>query len=124
MRRRLESDTPCSLCGGRGRRVYGSTSTWREGMGGAAMTADVCDRCWGSGDDSEPFGDLREWRAEARGVREKLAAAEKRIREIAEVPCVEHPSSKRTPMRCFPKDRCTFCRCREAVAQFDAKATP
>jgi hypothetical protein len=32
-------------------------------MGGASMTKDVCDRCWGSGDEHEHFVDLRRLRA-------------------------------------------------------------
>lgn len=44
-------DKICVTCGGAGKRVYGSTSTWRGGIGGAAMTVDVCDRCWGSGEE-------------------------------------------------------------------------
>lgn len=45
--------------------TYGSTATWRGGMGGAAMTRDVCDQCWGSGDKHEPWTDLRKLRDEA-----------------------------------------------------------
>lgn len=41
---------PCARCTGLGRRTYGSTATWRGGIGGQAMTPDVCDECWGSGD--------------------------------------------------------------------------
>lgn len=39
----------CKKCGGKGSYMYGSTSTWRGGMGGAAMTSGVCDSCWGTG---------------------------------------------------------------------------
>ena len=52
-------ETPCRACGGAGSRTYGSTATWRGGVGGAAMTADVCDRCWGSGDEHGRWVDLR-----------------------------------------------------------------
>lgn len=57
----------CQPCGGIGVRIYGSTSTWRGGIGGCAMTNDVCDRCWGSGDKTRPWP---AWRRE-----DKLAIA-------------------------------------------------
>ena len=43
-------DAPCIACDGFGVRMYGSTATWRGGVGGQTMTQDVCDKCWGSGD--------------------------------------------------------------------------
>lgn len=57
-------ETPCKECRGIGKRLYGSTSTWRGGIGGAAITTDVCDGCWGSGDASYPGANLRALRAE------------------------------------------------------------
>lgn len=56
--------TPCPKCKGTGSVLYGNTSTWRGGMGGAAMTRDVCDGCWGSGDKDRPWLDLRSQRDE------------------------------------------------------------
>ncbi len=50
---------PCSYCHGLGTRTYGSTATWYGGIGGAAMTTDVCDKCWGSGDASRSWVNLR-----------------------------------------------------------------
>lgn len=52
-------ETPCKTCIGTGRRMYGSTSTWRGGMGGCTCTQDVCDRCWGTGDENERGANLR-----------------------------------------------------------------
>lgn len=49
----------CQKCGGAGSRTYGSTATWRGGIGGAAMTDDVCDKCWGSGDANKSWTNLR-----------------------------------------------------------------
>lgn len=43
-------DDPCPKCIGSGYIVYGSTSTYWGGIGGAAMTKGVCNKCWGSGD--------------------------------------------------------------------------
>ncbi len=60
--RRIED--PCTLCAGSGVRTYGSTATWRGGIGGAAMTTDVCDQCWGSGDQFRSGVDLIKLRNE------------------------------------------------------------
>jgi hypothetical protein len=49
----------CRGCGGAGKRGYGSTATWHGGMGGQTCTVDICDKCWGSGDDQKPWLDLR-----------------------------------------------------------------
>lgn len=63
---------PCRVCSGSGVRNYGSTATWRGGMGGQAFTADVCDECWGSGDATRPWTNLRKLRDEER---ERIAKA-------------------------------------------------
>lgn len=39
----------CRRCHGRGQRAYGSATTWRGGIGGQAVTQDVCNMCWGTG---------------------------------------------------------------------------
>ena len=52
-------DEPCHKCGGRGWATYGNTSTWRHGVGGQTLAKDVCDRCWGSGDEHNHWTDLR-----------------------------------------------------------------
>lgn len=53
----------CSRCGGIGRRIYGSGSTWRGGMGTAMCVWDLCDLCWGSGDEQQPFTNVRKLEA-------------------------------------------------------------
>lgn len=53
------AEDACETCHGYGTRVYSNTSGWRGGIGGAAMTYDVCDVCWGSGDKHRPGDDLR-----------------------------------------------------------------
>lgn len=53
----------CKPCNGFGVRVYGSTATWHGGIGGQAITSDVCDKCWGSGDSDRPW---KSWRAALR----------------------------------------------------------
>lgn len=50
----------------------------------------------------------------------ELLACRARIQSMAEVPCVEHALYKQTPMRCFLKDRCSFCRARELEARIRA----
>lgn len=73
-------ETPCPVCDGWGVRTYSSTALWRGGVGGQMLTSGVCDRCWGSGDKSKPWVDLRE--VEATRVRAEKAEAENaRLRE-------------------------------------------
>lgn len=57
-------EDPCLKCHGSGAIVYGSTATWRGGIGGQMMTRDVCDSCWGSGDRYRAWTDLRRLRGE------------------------------------------------------------
>ncbi len=52
-------ETPCVRCHGSGTIAYGSTSTWRGGVGGQAITTDVCNLCWGTGDSHRRGVDLR-----------------------------------------------------------------
>jgi len=56
-------EVPCRQCSGLGVRSYGSTATWRGGIGGQTITSGVCDQCWGSGDADRPWADLQqlEW---------------------------------------------------------------
>lgn len=49
----------CERCEGAGSIMYGSTATWRGGIGGQAMTWDVCNQCWGSGDATRPWTNLK-----------------------------------------------------------------
>lgn len=67
-------EAPCDVCHGSGVRLYGSTSTWHGGMGGCMMTKDVCDHCWGSGDEHRHWTDLKKLRAEeTKRVHERAA---------------------------------------------------
>ncbi len=52
---------PCPKCGGSGYIVYGSTSTYWGGIGGAAMTKGVCNQCWGSGEEHRPWPSHKEF---------------------------------------------------------------
>jgi hypothetical protein len=53
------NEDACPRCNGEGIAMYGSTSTWHGGIGGCAMTYDVCDDCWGSGSKTKKWIDLR-----------------------------------------------------------------
>lgn len=49
MARGVDPEDVCLRCNGLGTHLYATTGTWRSGSGGATMTTDVCDKCWGSG---------------------------------------------------------------------------
>lgn len=55
---------PCEKCRGAGVHSYSSGATWRGGAGTASFEWDVCDRCWGSGDEHRHGLDLRELTAQ------------------------------------------------------------
>jgi hypothetical protein len=62
----------CPRCHGTGQYMYGSTSTWRRGIGGATCTMGVCDNCWGSGDWYRPWTDIRQMEAEVRASKRSV----------------------------------------------------
>ena len=57
--RSIEPGDQCLQCGGCGGLAYGSTATWRGGVGGQTITGGVCDKCWGSGSKSRPWPSWR-----------------------------------------------------------------
>ena len=60
-------EKPCKHCSGTGYKVYSDTSTWHhEPIAGCAMTPDICDKCWGSGDCKRPWLNLRKLAVERR----------------------------------------------------------
>lgn len=80
---------PCDRCNGAGVFSYGNTATWRGGAGGNMVTLDVCNACWGSGDQERKGCDLRRLRAELdeaqrrRGIEnEAFAEAEDQRRDL------------------------------------------
>jgi len=52
-------ETVCPPCGGWGLKWYSSGATWRGGMGTASSAQDVCNFCWGSGNSSKPWLNLK-----------------------------------------------------------------
>lgn len=71
--RAIRPGDECLKCNGSGVVLYASTSTWRGGMGGSAMTNGVCDSCWGSGNRWEPWDNLRELEAKYKADLSKAA---------------------------------------------------
>lgn len=57
----LEEGDVCEECNGSGYKTYGSSSTWRGGIGGQTLTTSVCDKCWGSGSKSRPWPSWRKY---------------------------------------------------------------
>lgn len=54
--RGIEPENACGDCLGSGYKAYGNTATYRRAsIAGQAITNDVCDRCWGSGDRTKPW---------------------------------------------------------------------
>ena len=64
-------DVPCKTCGGSGYIVYGSTSTYWGGIGGAAMTKGACNKCWGSGEADRPWPSHKEFYTLKRSLEKK-----------------------------------------------------
>lgn len=77
--RGIEPENVCKGCGGKGERVYGHSTGWRGGMGATCMREDICDRCWGSGDEKHPWTDLR-----AQRDGERARVAQKAIMHLCE----------------------------------------
>ena len=68
----------CEKCCGRGRLAYPTTSTWTGRVGGATVTEDVCDKCWGTGSSEKSGANLRALSASHRAAdqeRDSLRAA-------------------------------------------------
>jgi len=57
--RGISKENICPSCGGSGKRMYPNTTTWHGGIGGQALTLDICDECWGSGDISNKWLNLK-----------------------------------------------------------------
>lgn len=64
--------------------MYGSTTTYMGGIGGAAMTEDTCDMCWGTGDLKRIGKDLRRLRTVLSQTQGQARAIEERLLEQVE----------------------------------------
>jgi hypothetical protein len=89
--RGISPEECCPKCSGSGWRLYSSTSTWRGGIGGAAMTNGVCNTCWGSGSISRKWTDLRKMESQMR----------ERVQEEAERYLVRRTGGTLFPASCF-----------------------
>ena len=76
--RGLEPDDVCRACSGFGRRSYGSTSTWRGGIGGQMLTADVCNKCWGTGSKTRKGADLKK-------IGSEMAALKRQVKDMRQI---------------------------------------
>lgn len=96
--RRRGVTSVCSRCHGLGTVAYSSGATWRGGMGVAQITYDLCDKCWGSGDEQRHFQNVRaaektheqdicaaciRWLGEQIGVGDEVMRL--RINEVADI---------------------------------------
>ena len=73
--RRRGIHSVCPVCDGFGVRNYPGGSTWgRSAAAPCQATRDVCDSCWGSGDNKRPWYDLR--RKETQRLMGELATEE------------------------------------------------
>lgn len=81
---RYDVEDPCTRCDGSGRRAYGSTATWRGGIGGQTITMDLCDHCWGSGELHRPFRSLRKIYDERVESVKRAQDLEKKYNELAD----------------------------------------
>lgn len=61
--RHIQPGDACLRCQGSGVTVYASTARWRGGIGGAAMTNGICNKCWGSGSRSKPGVSIQKYEA-------------------------------------------------------------
>lgn len=78
------SDLPCEKCGGMRVRPYGDSTTYdvRRGKGGGqAITSDICDECWGTGQQGRRGRNVRELLSERDELRQKLKDARDELTE-------------------------------------------
>jgi len=74
----------CETCGGFGKKYYGNTSTWLYGVGGAMVVLDVCDVCWGSGDNLKKGVNLKKMRRDIANLKEEVKKYKEKYGELEE----------------------------------------
>jgi hypothetical protein len=87
------SGVACPQCGGEGRRGYASTSTWRGGAGGQAITEGVCDVCWGTGRTDRTGVNLRKLHSEHYTLDARLLRWRELARKMADLISTACPDS-------------------------------
>lgn len=105
-------EDPCPRCQGMGRRSYGSTATWRGGIGGQSITDDVCDVCWGTGDKFRRGVDLR------RMMREEESRVAERAGTLLAEQCGTYLSNMRPALREVAAELARLGRGRKERPQF------
>ena len=68
----LPATEVCNKCDGTGKYMYANTNTYMSAPGllsGQAITEDLCDQCWGSGQANRPYTDVRALREELRALK-------------------------------------------------------
>lgn len=100
---------PCDRCQGMGICSYSNTSTWRGGVGGQSFTSGICSDCWGSGDKTRPWLNLRTLEADRKNWEESqvleylarrlgcgLSGISRRILALAEL-CEKQANRRKLP---------------------------
>ena len=75
--RGIPEEDCCKKCQGSGVSVYADTTTWKGGIGGQMMTQDVCDKCWGSGNQTKPWVNLKDMQRKVSFYTERLNTLQK-----------------------------------------------
>ena len=83
-KRGLYDHEACESCSGFGVKAYSNTATWHGGMGGSSVTYDVCDRCWGSGNQYRPWLNLKRLKGFINNVSKVLNGDNKNTRILKE----------------------------------------
>lgn len=85
-RRGIADGDECLKCDGFGLMIYPNTATWHGGIGGARLTLDVCQFCWGSGSASQPWPSWRDRERMDRLIEKLDAACGPKIAWINDLP--------------------------------------
>lgn len=108
-------ETACKDCGGAGRKAYGGTSTWRGGIGGQAITSDVCDLCWGTGDANRKGADLRKLTRTDAALAAVRVDEERADRDRLAARVAELEAGLRALVEALPAPKCDTTNCQRSA---------